>query len=62
VLPASIILPLQTLQEVAINYSEARGAGDVERSLLRPARLMRRLLVGSVNSKIKEELILMLIR
>jgi hypothetical protein len=48
--------------EVAVDCSEAGGAGDVEGSLLRPARLMRRLSVGSVNSEIEEELILMLIR
>jgi hypothetical protein len=48
--------------EVAINYSKAERAGDVEGSLLGPARLIRRLLVGSVKSEVEEELILMLIR
>jgi hypothetical protein len=48
--------------EVAVGCSEAGGAGDVEGSLLGPARLMRRLSVGSVNSEVEEESILMLIR
>jgi hypothetical protein len=48
--------------EVAVDCSKAGGAGDVEGSLLGPARLIRRLSVGSVNSEVEEELILMLIR
>jgi hypothetical protein len=47
--------------EVAVNCSKAGRAGDVKGLLLGPVRLMRRLLVGSVNSEVKEELILMLI-
>jgi hypothetical protein len=47
--------------EVAVNCSKARGAGDVKESLLGLVRLIRRLLVGSVNSKVEKELILMLI-
>jgi hypothetical protein len=48
--------------EVAVDCSEAEGAGNVEGSLLGLVRLMRRLSVGLVNSEVEEELILMLIR
>jgi hypothetical protein len=48
--------------KVAVNCSKAERAGDVKGSLLGPVRLIRRLLVGLVNSEVKEELILMLIR
>jgi hypothetical protein len=48
--------------KVAVNCSKAGEAGDIKGSLLGPARLIRRLLVGLVNSKVKKELILILIR